>query len=448
MAEAFVIPTGSMAPTLMGAHKDVRCPECGCDYQCGASDEFDELGRRKRNLVLTTVCPLCRYEQPLDLKKNANHHTFSGDRIIVSKFAYLAREPERWDVIVFKFPEQARLNYIKRLVGRPKENLTVRHGDVLVASEATQGKPVVARKTDSALGAMLQPIFDSNYRPKSLINAGLPSPFQPFPMTKTPGEAEWKVQYDVAHWSASCDASSDNSTDIHWLRYFHRVVDPMTWNYVRSNGKFPAELNPYAVRLVTDFTHYNAGLLNMNREAVYNADGSFAKSYRGGVDPRELPNMSFPSSDSSANTHNDGLNWVGDLASEYSIHIESGTGSIYLDLVKMGVHYRCQIDTSNGQAKLQILKDGKAQQAFEGATNESLLDQVVAETSVRGPGRYRIRLSNLDDELRLWINGKAIAFPSPTAYLSELYINPQEQVPHWTPEIHSMEHRFRLGSRS
>ena len=26
-AEAFVIPTGSMAPTLMGRHKDVICPE-------------------------------------------------------------------------------------------------------------------------------------------------------------------------------------------------------------------------------------------------------------------------------------------------------------------------------------------------------------------------------------------------------------------------------------
>ena len=28
-AEAFVIPTGSMAPTLMGRHKDYDCPKCG-----------------------------------------------------------------------------------------------------------------------------------------------------------------------------------------------------------------------------------------------------------------------------------------------------------------------------------------------------------------------------------------------------------------------------------
>src|SRR5262245_11491520 len=40
-AEAFVIPTGSMAPTLMGRHKDVICPECGIRFQVNASDEVD-----------------------------------------------------------------------------------------------------------------------------------------------------------------------------------------------------------------------------------------------------------------------------------------------------------------------------------------------------------------------------------------------------------------------
>ncbi len=27
-AQAFVIPTGSMAPTLMGRHKELACPQC------------------------------------------------------------------------------------------------------------------------------------------------------------------------------------------------------------------------------------------------------------------------------------------------------------------------------------------------------------------------------------------------------------------------------------
>src|SRR5215216_5670426 len=38
-AEAFVIPTGSMALTLMGRHKDVVCPKCNYRYQVSASEE-------------------------------------------------------------------------------------------------------------------------------------------------------------------------------------------------------------------------------------------------------------------------------------------------------------------------------------------------------------------------------------------------------------------------
>ncbi len=48
VAEAFVIPTGSMAPTLMGQHKDVQCPQCGYWYEAGASIENTEDARGRR----------------------------------------------------------------------------------------------------------------------------------------------------------------------------------------------------------------------------------------------------------------------------------------------------------------------------------------------------------------------------------------------------------------
>src|SRR5438094_9805641 len=32
IVEAFVIPTGSMAPTLLGAHMRFKCPDCGYDF--------------------------------------------------------------------------------------------------------------------------------------------------------------------------------------------------------------------------------------------------------------------------------------------------------------------------------------------------------------------------------------------------------------------------------
>src|SRR5262245_14660374 len=57
VAEAFVIPTGSMAPTLQGRHKDVWCPKCNYQYQTSASIEressTDALSGRH---VIATTC--------------------------------------------------------------------------------------------------------------------------------------------------------------------------------------------------------------------------------------------------------------------------------------------------------------------------------------------------------------------------------------------------------
>ncbi|MGN6135566.1 MAG: S26 family signal peptidase, partial [Aureliella sp.] len=108
VAEAFVIPTGSMAPTLMGAHKDTICEHCGTEYQSTASPEFDKDDNGPTNSVAVGgTCSICRATNAFDLAGNRNHATFSGDRILVSKFDYLFRDPERWDVLVFKYPTDA-----------------------------------------------------------------------------------------------------------------------------------------------------------------------------------------------------------------------------------------------------------------------------------------------------------------------------------------------------
>ncbi len=59
---------------------------------------------------------------------------YAGDRILVSKFAYDFSDPRRWDVIVFKFPEDAKTNYIKRLVGLPNKVMRIRDGDIAVTA--------------------------------------------------------------------------------------------------------------------------------------------------------------------------------------------------------------------------------------------------------------------------------------------------------------------------
>src|SRR5438067_4231388 len=77
-AEAFVIPTGSMALTLMGDHKDLTCAKCGYPYRVSASSEApNERGQqqahdrdpdawRKNHTVTSAMCPNCRYRMHFD----------------------------------------------------------------------------------------------------------------------------------------------------------------------------------------------------------------------------------------------------------------------------------------------------------------------------------------------------------------------------------------------
>ncbi len=67
-----------------------------------------------------------------------------GDYIVVNKYAYGVRLPvlnnkvidtqlpQRGDVVVFRYPEDERLNYIKRLVGLPGDRITYRNKQVYV----------------------------------------------------------------------------------------------------------------------------------------------------------------------------------------------------------------------------------------------------------------------------------------------------------------------------
>ncbi|MEP7247413.1 MAG: signal peptidase I [Gammaproteobacteria bacterium] len=71
-----------------------------------------------------------------------------GDFIIVNKFAYGLRlpvlntkfvsisEPERGDVVVFRYPLDPSINYIKRLVGLPGDKVQVRDDRIFINGEA------------------------------------------------------------------------------------------------------------------------------------------------------------------------------------------------------------------------------------------------------------------------------------------------------------------------
>jgi len=86
------------------------------------------------------------------------------DRVLVNKFSYLVDEPERYDVIVFKYPLDRSKNYIKRLIGLPGERLMIFHGDIFTATRDDAGgfgPWQIARKPASVRDAILKTIYPS-----------------------------------------------------------------------------------------------------------------------------------------------------------------------------------------------------------------------------------------------------------------------------------------------
>lgn len=421
IAEAFVIPTGSMAPTLMGAHKDVECVECGFQYQCGASNEFSPVGERTSDSVVGTTCPLCRKQQPLDLAGNSNHVTFSGDRILVSKLAYVWNKPRRWDVIVFKFIEDARLNYIKRCIGRPNETIRIREGDIYVQSKETveQGYEI-ARKPPHVVNAMLQPLSDTKFIPRSLVKAGVPGAWQPEQLGDK--EGGWSVKESENLWVANAKNVPAGKTAR--LRYYHRVIDPVLWASIDSNRSLTVPIDPHSSRLVSDFTAYNASASMSKLDAIPSnfqerATEVIASQNRMGVSDRLRSSLPL---------ENDGLHWTGDLAAEFEFSTERDTQSISLLLVEAGVEHECRVDLKTGKATASVIVDGQPLEAF-GKKGSTLAKSTTANTSIRAGGKHRVRFANVDDCLFLWVDGKVTAWETPALVESESFAPLRKRAP-------------------
>lgn len=404
-AEAFVIPTGSMAPTLMGRHKDLICDSCGIDYRVGCSAEEDdqsqglrmELARLEREaarlrsvadsslstprerdeasralagleredgpiaqrrarldskLVAAGTCPNCGLPVELLQQRNGGleydprYPSFNGDRILVNKFAYDFAEPERWDVVVFRYPEDAKINYIKRLVGLPGETVSIAAGDIWTSRDGQP--PRIARKPDRKLLAMLQCVHDASHVSPDLLAAGWPVAWTDWSARDGVG---WVSDDDGRGFAVACQPGQ-----VATLRYRHMVPSDEQWETVRAGGSLAGEAEP---TLITDFQPYNAL----------------------GSRPH----------------------WVGDIALETVLESRAAAGRVAFDLVEAGAMHRCTIDLATGEATLALAGGDAA-------------GQPRAATPMRGKGVWTILFANIDDELAVFVDGRRMTFNGPTGW--------------------------------
>jgi len=59
-----------------------------------------------------------------------------GDRILLDKTVYTRRELQRGDVVIFPYPDNRRIQFLKRVVGLPGETIAIRKGVVYIDGEA------------------------------------------------------------------------------------------------------------------------------------------------------------------------------------------------------------------------------------------------------------------------------------------------------------------------
>jgi signal peptidase I len=380
-AEAFVIPTGSMAPTLYGRHKEITCPECKHVYAVGASRELDRDGHFLESEMREAVCPNCRFLTRVDNVPGTNDErfpVFKGDRILVNKFPFEFSDPKRWDIVVFKFPEHPQTNYIKRLVGLPGETLRIQQGDVYARKGQDAPLRILSKDDPDKQREVRILVYDDAFPERRLHKLGWPERWAAVTRDNAPGHiAGWSD--DNIGWKQDAKTrtfrlSTDNGEkpERKWIRYRHFL--PRTSDWVSAANGRQEELDARnRLQLITDFCGYNA------------TDGS--------------PDMER------------GLYWVGDLMLSCHVEIDKvdQQPELLFELNEGWRWYRCRIDVATGKATL----------SHTDSLSRDEKDEIVlatADTSVTGQGGFDIRFANVDDRLCVWIDDDLVEFGPQAAY--------------------------------
>ena len=255
IVEGFEIPTGSMAPTLMGQHTLMHAGPSGHTWPVGPGP-----GAAGAKQSYSTSDPMTRGEaRALELPVRG------GDRVFILKYLFPLYTPSRYDVVVFKNPCDPAMNYIKRLIGLGPEEIALIDGDVFSRPISADGKPeptttntwtlpgwVIDRKPESAQRAMWQAVFDTRYTPLNPSKDGRTWFRSPWVAEESTSKS-WKIE-----GTSEYRFEGTGSTSLQWDLKRRAIDDSYPYNdrggTKLTNGWFPVS----DVRTTVDITPQTA----------------------------------------------------------------------------------------------------------------------------------------------------------------------------------------------
>ena len=77
----------------------------------------------------------------------------SHSRVIGSRLSYIKDDPERGDIVIFRYPDNEKVYYVKRVIGLPGETVEVKDGKVYInGSDTPLDEPYLPEPMEGSYG--------------------------------------------------------------------------------------------------------------------------------------------------------------------------------------------------------------------------------------------------------------------------------------------------------
>lgn len=339
----------------------------------------------------------------------------SGDRVLVSKFAYDAgvSQPKRFDVVVFKYPVNpvergVAKNYIKRLLGLPGEILAIFFGRLFRCGPPTENDTDENNPYN----------FERWHKEYSVAGQ---DPLQLWHQLRTSEvdqrqRSQFKDDYAFELWHARGSIKNKRTFEIvrkpvAVMMAMRRIVFDNDHLADDLKGIVPPRWAPVA----------NKAWTNSNDGKMFTHPGEGNQvdwlSYRHILRPSDWPKKDSPDYEDSlkkikASTlkpalimdsmgynsnrpgGSSGQSWVGDLMLECKLTVSKAAGEFRMELSKGIDRFQARWDLQTGTCTLlRIDKKGREEQLAEQAT------------ALKTAGEFQLRFANIDERLTVWVDG-------------------------------------------